>query len=53
MPANFQTDNKKYTNKSSRVNVNNPDFNPAVDLVSEDELMLIKEHIDKWKDLIE
>ena len=28
----FESDNNKYTNKSSRVNVNNPDFNPSVDI---------------------
>lgn len=52
MPANFQTDNNKYTNKSSRVNVNNPDFNSPVQLVTDDELAAIKEHIEKWKDFI-
>lgn len=53
MPANFQTDNKKYTNKSSRVNVNNPEFNSPVQITSDEELEAIKEHIEKWRDLIE
>lgn len=52
MPANFQTDNKKYTNKSSRVNVNNPEFNNPVQLVSDDELSAIKEHLKKWEDFV-
>lgn len=52
MPANFQTDNKKYTRKSSRVNVNNPDFNSPIELVTGDELLAIKEHIEKWKNFI-
>lgn len=52
MPANFQTDNKKYKRKSSRVNVNNPDFNSPVELVTGDELLAIKEHIEQWKDFI-
>lgn len=52
MPANFQTDNKKYTNKSSRVNVNNPEFNSPVQLVTDDELFAIREHLQKWKDFV-
>lgn len=48
----FQSDNAKYTNKLSRVNVHNPDFNPAVDLVGEKQKTTFEKNIHKWADLI-
>lgn len=54
MPSygNFQSDNKKYSSKLSRVNVNNPEFNCAVDVVGEDKRTGIQKNIHKWAELI-
>lgn len=48
----FQTDNVKYKNKLSRVNVNNPDFTPAIDVNGENKMGLISRNLQQWSDLI-
>lgn len=48
----FESDNNKYTNKSSRVNVNNPDFNPSVSVNGKKENTLFEKKQKQWADLI-
>ena len=48
----FESDNNKYTNKSSRVNVNNPDFNPSVDVKGKKENALFNKKQKQWADLV-
>jgi len=50
--GNFQSDNKKYTNKSSRVNVNNPDFTPSVSVVSNSESLSFAGNLKKWMEVV-
>lgn len=48
----FQGDNAKYTRKSARVNVNNPDFVPAIDVVGDEGKSALERNMYKWADLI-
>lgn len=48
----FESDNNKYTNKSSRVNVNNPDFNPSVAVNGKKENSLFDKKQKQWADLV-
>lgn len=48
----FQSDNQKYSNKSSRINVNNPEFNSAIDVVGKDASYGVKKNLKKWADLV-
>lgn len=47
----FQSDNQKYTNKSSRTILNNPSFNPAIDIVG-NTYSNIERNLQQWSDLI-
>ena len=47
----FQSDNQKYTNKSTRAVLNNPNFNPAIDVVG-NSYSNIERNIKQWSDLI-
>lgn len=48
----FQSDNKKYTRKAARVNVNNPDFNPAVDMNGLQFQTSLQKNLYKWVEFI-
>lgn len=48
----FQSDNKKYTRKAARVNVNNPDFNPAVDMNGIQFQTALQKNLYKWVEFI-
>ena len=48
----FVTDNKKYSNKSSRVNVNNPEFTPTVSVNGIQENTSFLKNQGKWADLV-
>lgn len=48
----FQSDNKKYTKKNSRVNKFNPEFNAAVKMEGKQEVNSLLRNLDKWKDLV-
>ena len=48
----FETDNKKYSSKSSRVNVNNPEFNPAIEINGIKENDIFARNQKKWADLV-
>lgn len=50
--GNFQSDNKKYTNKSSRVNVNNPDFTPSVSVIGKGENIAFIKNLKKWQQVV-
>lgn len=54
MPSygNFQSDNQKYTRKTSRVNVNNPDFTPAIDVNGEKEKNAFDNNLHKWERVV-
>lgn len=46
--SNFQSDNQKYTNKNTRLNKFNPEFNAAVAVNGNKELTSFKKNINKW-----
>lgn len=48
----FQTNNAKYTQKSARVNRNDPDFTPAIDVNGENKMGMIARNIQQWCDLV-
>lgn len=48
----FQSDNQKYSSKASRVNVNNPEFNCAVDMVGDTQKSEFQRNQNKWAELI-
>lgn len=50
--GNFQSDNKKYTNKSSRVNVNNPDFTPSISVIGKGENIAFIKNLKKWQQVV-
>ena len=50
--GNFQSDNKKYTSKSSRVNTHNADFTPTVEINGRRESDSFYRNQKKWADLV-
>lgn len=52
VPKHFQNDNAKFTNKSSRVNSSNPEFNPAIEVNGKSLHYGIKKNLKKWADLV-
>lgn len=48
----FENDNNKYTNKSSRIDVNNPNFTPAVNVVGDKEKKGFEKNLDKWCEIV-
>lgn len=54
MPSydNFQNDNNKYTNKNSRINKFNPNFNASVSVNGNKELTTFHKNIDKWTTIV-
>lgn len=50
--SNFQNDNNKYTKKESRVNVHNPNFNPAINLIGSNEKDSFERNLKKWSDIV-
>lgn len=48
----FVTDNKKYSNKSSRVNVNNPEFTPTISVNGVQENVSFAKNQKKWAELV-
>lgn len=50
--SNFKNDNNKYTDKSSRVNVNNPNFMPAIAVNGINQQDGFKKNQKKWSDVV-
>lgn len=50
--GNFQSDNKKYTKKTSRIDTHNPEFNPSVNVNGEKETSSFMRNFEKWRDLV-
>ncbi len=48
----FQNDNQKYSSKSSRVNVNNPNFNSAIQVNGKKQDAVFAKNQKKWADLV-
>lgn len=49
---NFQSDNAKYSTKISRTNVNNPAFNPAIQIDGKDKCTSFEKNLSKWVDVV-
>lgn len=48
----FQTDNNKYTNKLSRIDIHNSDFSPQVSLIGNNEKDSFHKNLDKWSKVV-
>lgn len=48
----FENDNNKYTNKSSRINSKNPNFTPAISINGKNEINTFNSKRKSWADLI-
>ena len=50
--AKFQSDNNKYTDKTSRLRTNNPDFNPTIQVNGKKENAHFMRNLKRWSDLV-
>lgn len=51
-PKHFQSDNAKYTNKSTRTDTHNPEFNPTIQVNGKKELGGLERNQQKWVNVV-